>query len=314
MLRADRAFGLLVSLALVSSVILVALLAALLPRIASLAERGTDGPADVVAILLLGLAVVGIALGLFSLTRQLVATIRLLRSLLSRRVRVPARARAAATGLDLYGRIDVVDDPRPFSFCYGLARPRICLSMGLIRRLDGAELRAVLLHERYHLTHRDPLRILIARYFAAGLYVVPVVDELVAHFSLEKELEADHDAVAAMGAVGPLARALYDLLPDADSVPLGLLAPVGALSVTEARIDHLVEGRELSVAISPTSIALSFGALAAAALLAAVEGPSLSAQLPPAAFVPGFLVAPASLLFIAAVSGGVQQLRLVAHR
>ena len=299
MLRADRAFGLLVLLALVSSAILIALLATLIPRLELLIERGAEDTADVVAILLLALATLGISLGFSSLFRQLHATLKLIRSLLARRIPVPGRVRAAARGLGIDGRIDVVDDRRPFSFCYWFVRPRICLSAALVRRLDGEELRAVLLHERYHLRHRDPLRLVIARYFAAGLYVVPVVEDLVAHFTLEKELEADEDAVTAMGDVHPLARALYALLPDADEVSLGLLVPVGALSVTEARIDHLVEGRPLAVGISPASVALSLASLAAASILAAV---------------PGLLVAPASLLFVAAVSGGVQQVRLVVQR
>lgn len=299
MLRADRAFGLLVLLAGVSSAILVALLATLVPRLEILASRGPEGVPDVIAILVLGLATLGIALGLSSLARQLLATLRLIRSLLARRVAPPARVRQAAAGLALAGRIDVVDDARRFSFCYWFLRPRICVSTGLARRLDPRELRAVLLHERYHLRHRDPLRLVVARFFAAGLYVVPVVEDLVEHFALEKELEADQDAVAAMGSVGPLARALYKLLPDADEVSLGLLVPVGQLSVTEARIEQLVEGRPLPVLISPASVALSFGALAAAAVLTAV---------------PGALVVPASFLFAAAVSGGVQQVRLVVHR
>jgi len=90
--------------------------------------------------------------------------------------------------LVLAGRVDVVRDVRPFSFCYWFRRPRICLSTGLIKRLDDAELRAVLLHERYHLRQRDPLRLVIARYFAAGLYVVPVVEELVEYYTLQKEV------------------------------------------------------------------------------------------------------------------------------
>ncbi|MBI2325753.1 MAG: M56 family metallopeptidase [Chloroflexi bacterium] len=299
MLRADRAFGLLVLLALVSSAILIALLGALIPHVELLLARGAEDMADVVAIVLLGLAMLGISLGLSSLLRQLHATLGLIRSLLARRVAIPAAVRAAAGGLGIDGRIDVVDDRRPFSFCYWFVRPRICLSTALIRRLDEDELRAVLFHERYHLRHRDPLRLVVARYFAAGLYVVPVVEDLVAHFTLEKELEADEDAVAAMGDVRPLARALYALLPDADEVSLGLLVPVGSLSVTEARIDHLVEGRRLAARIPPFSIALSFGALAAASILAAG---------------PGMLVAPASFLFVAAILGGVQQVRLVVRR
>lgn len=314
MLRADRAFSALILLALVSSAILVGLLAALLPRAGHLLAQRADEPADVVALLLLALATLGIGLGVSSLLRQLYATLRLIRSLLARGVELPPRVRAAARGLGLGGRVDVVDDVRPFSFCYWFVRPRICLSTALVDRLEVDELRAVLLHERYHLRQRDPLRLVIARYFAAGLYVVPVVEDLVEHFTLEKELEADQHAVAAMGRVGPLARALYELLPDADSLSLGLLVPVGALSVTEARIDHLVEGRPLELAISPASVALSFGALAAAAVLAA--GQEAMPPAPPSSVVavPGFLIAPASLLFVAAISGGVEQLRLVVHR
>jgi beta-lactamase regulating signal transducer with metallopeptidase domain len=313
-LRADRAFGALLLLALVSSAILVELLAALLPRAGLLAERGAEGAADVVALLLLALATLGIGLGLSSLCRQLYATLRLIRSLLARRVAVPPAVWSVARGLGIERRVDVVEDERPFSFCYWFVRPRICLSTALVRRLDGEELCAVLLHERYHLVHRDPLRLVVARYFAAGLYVVPVVEDLVEHFTLEKELEADQHAVATMGTVSPLARALYELLPDADSVSLGLLVPVGSLSVTEARIDHLVEGRPLPLAISPASVALSFGALMAAAVLAAAQSAAPPAHLASILAVPGLLVAPASLLFVAAVSGGMEQLRLVVHR
>ncbi len=313
MLRADRAFGLLVLLALVSGSILIALLAALVPRIALLTERGAMDAADLVAIPLLACATVGIGLGLSSLFRQLYATLRLIRSLLARRVAVPARMRDAATGLALDGRIDVVLDRQPFSFCYWFLRPRICVSTTLVQRLRTDELRAVLLHERYHLRHRDPLRLVVARYFAAGLYVVPVVEDLVEHFTLEKELEADQDAVAAMGTVTPLARALYRLLPDADDLSLGLLVPVGALSVTEARIDHLVEGTPLPVAIPLSSIALSLGALAAAAVLTAAQGAASIHKVPDLVTVPG-LLAPSSLLFVAAVSGAVHQVRLVVHR
>ncbi|MDE3113411.1 MAG: M56 family metallopeptidase [Chloroflexota bacterium] len=312
MLRGERAFGVLILLGLVSSLVLGGVLAVLVPRAVVLATHGAGGPRDVVSILLIGLAALGITLGLSSLLRQLFATLRLIHRLLARRVETPERVDIAAGGLDLAGRIDVVDDERPFSFCYWFLRPRICLSTALVGRLGRDELRAVLLHERYHLVHRDPLRLVIARYLAAGLYVVPMVEDLVEHFTLEKELEADGHAVSRIG-VAPLARALYELLPDADSVSLGLLVPVGALSVTEARIDHLVEGRPLEMRVSPASVALSFGALTAAAILAAAQAPA-PAQLPPVLAVPGLLVAPASLLFVAAVSGGVEQLRLVVHR
>ncbi len=309
--RADRAFALLVALAVGSGAILIALLATLIPHATLLLTRGADDAQDMVALLLLILASLGIGLGLGALFRQLSATAAFIRGLLARRVVVPRDVREIASGLGLSGLVDVVDEPRPFSFCYWFLRPRICLSTGLLARLDGDEKRAVLLHERYHLRHRDPLRLVIARYFAAGLYVVPVVDELVSYYTLQKEIAADEEAVREARDVRPLAAALYKLLPDADSVDLGLLVPVGSLTVTEARIEQLVNGVSAPLELSTVSIALSGGALVAASVLAFIGLPMTAGSLPPVLAVPGLLVAPASLLFAAAVSGGVHQLRVL---
>jgi beta-lactamase regulating signal transducer with metallopeptidase domain len=305
---ADRAFGLLVVLALGSSALLIALLATLLPRGFALVTGGAADPASLVAVLVLILATFGVTLGLTSLFRQLLATLSLIRTLLSRRVTVSRRISGIAASLELAGRIDVVRDPRPFSFCYWFRRPRICLSTGLVKRLDDPELRAVLLHERYHLRQRDPLRLVVARYFAAGLYVVPVVEELVEYYTVQKEVAADQAAVRAMGGVRELASALFKVLPDADDVDLGLLVPVGSLSVTEARIEQLVDGRAVPLALSRASVALSGGALAAAAVLAFVDALHAAPVAVPA------LIGPASLLLAAAASGAAHQVRLVVLR
>ncbi len=308
MRTADRAFGALVLLALASSAILVALLAALLPRATSVATGGTADIASVVALLVLVLAGLGVALGLTSLFRQLLATLGLIHSLLARRVPTPRRVAAIAASIELADRVDLVQDPRPFSFCYWFRSPRICLSTGLIKRLTDGELRAVLHHERYHLRQRDPLRLVIARYFAAGLYVVPVVEELVEYYTVQKEVAADQAAVGAMGGVRELASALFKVLPDAEDVDLGLLVPVGSLSVTEARIDQLVDGRPVPLVLTAASIGLSGGALAAAAVRAFTDG------LHPALFALPGLLGPASLLFAAAVVGAAHQVRLVVLR
>lgn len=312
-MRADRAFALVLGLALVSSLILGGLLARIIPHAMHVLTQGPDDVTDGVTLVVLSLATCGIALGLGSLFRQLLMTVSLIRSLVSRRVATPRRVARLARDLDLAGRVDVVADPRPFSFCFWFRRPRICLSTALVRRLDTDELRAVLLHERYHLRHRDPLRVVVARYFAAGLYVVPVVDELASFYALQKEIAADEDAVAHVG-VGPLARALYKLLPDAPDRELGLLMPVTGLSVTEARIDRLALGLEIPLHLSTASVVLSVGALVGASVLAAVAGggSNLMSTLPPLVAVPGLLVGPASLLFAAAVNGGLHQIRLVA--
>jgi beta-lactamase regulating signal transducer with metallopeptidase domain len=308
MRTADRAFGVLVFLALGSSALLVALLAALFPRATTLVSGATADTASVVALLVLVLATVGVSLGLISLFRQLLATLGLIHSLLARKIPTPRGVAAIAASIGLEDRVDVVQDPRPFSFCYWFRSPRICLSAGLLKRLSDAELRAVLHHERYHLRQRDPLRLVIARYFAAGLYVVPVVEELVEFYTVQKEVAADQAAVRAMGGVRELASALFKVLPDADDVDLGLLVPVGSLSVTEARIDQLVDGRSVPLVLSAASVVLSCGALAAAAVLAFTD------SVHPAPFTLAGLIGPASLLCAAAAVGAAHQVRLVVLR
>jgi hypothetical protein len=312
-MRADRAFALVVALALMSSAILGALLAAIVPHAAHVLSVGPDDLVDAVTLLLLTLATCGIALGLGSLFRQLFMTLALIRSLVARRVATPPDVAAVAAALGIADRIDVVADRHPFSFCYWFRRPRICVSTALVERLSNEELRAVLIHERYHLRQRDPLRVVIARYFAAGLYVVPAVDELATFYTLQKEIAADDEAVRLLG-VAPLARALYALLPEAGDRDFGLLMPVTALSVTEARIERLVAGADAPLRLSVGAVALSLGALVGAAVLVAIRaGTSVAFEaLPPLVAVPSLLVGPASLLFAAAVNGGAHQVRLVA--
>lgn len=308
MRAADRVFMLLTLLALASSAILIALLASLLPHVPRLFGGEADLVGEAVWVLILLLATIGIGLGLASLARQLWATLQLIRGLLRAAVPPTRSLRALARELGLDGRIDLVEDDRPFSFTYWFIRPRICISTGMLRRLSRDELRAVISHERYHLLHRDPLRIVVARYFAAGLYVVPVVDDLVGHYALLKEVEADEDAVRATGAVRPLARALYKLMPHADEMDMGLLTPVGGLSVTEARIERLAgEGPEMAPS-SPGHVALSVATLLGAVLLIALRLP-LTVPLDVAIAWP-----PAVIIALAAVPGVRHQLKVVAAR
>jgi hypothetical protein len=118
--------------------------------------------------------------------------------------------------------------------------PRICLSSGLAALLADDELLAVLRHEAHHLRHRDPVKILVGRSVASGLFFLPLAGALRNGYLAAKELCADADATAAGGEL-PLARALCKLLQaDRPSWPAGVLA-VGALSPTEARLQQLID-------------------------------------------------------------------------
>lgn len=164
-----------------------------------------------------------------------------LRMLLTTRTAAwPAEVSSAAARLRICNRVDVVDHPAPFAFCYGFIRPRICISDGLIRLLSAVELDAVLLHEDHHRRRRDPLLLLLTGALAHALAFLPTVRDLQMRYDAVKEFEADDTAIQQLGGSEPMARALYKVLSSPVAGPDLAAAAIGGLSVTERRIDHLI--------------------------------------------------------------------------
>lgn len=183
----------------------------------------------------------GIARGTFCSVRLWWRTRRLVIRLLARRIdRPPSDLSDAAAAVAFHDMVDVVRDDRPQAFCYGLCRPRVCISTGLVRLLAPAELDAVLLHEHYHRRRHEPLRILVAEAVANTFYFVPLLQDLRWRYTALKEIEADRAAVAAHGGAAPLAGALYKILNQvgADGHRAALL--IGGISPTAQRIDYLL--------------------------------------------------------------------------
>lgn len=216
-------------------------------------------------LLPLGVIAVVLVAGALALGHQALATRRVLARVLARRALPDARLGALAARAGLDGRLDVVPDDTVFTFCYGLLRPRVCLSAGLAGMLDDDELLAVLRHEAHHARHHDPLKILVVRSLASALFFLPLAGALRNGYLAGKEICADEDATA--GGEIPLARALWKMLAaPRPAWPAGVLA-VGALSPTEARLRHLLEqGRPGMLLPSPTDWILS------AALVAGLFG------------------------------------------
>lgn len=230
---------------------------------------------DADEIVLLGLLAVGIASlhrTVDTVLRQRHATRALLNRPGRRRCHSPRRLRRADRRLGLSRRVTVVRAVQPIAFCHGLVRPRICLSTGLLRLLDDDELEALLLHERFHLRHYDPLRRALARVLGSALFFVPVIDELARHCAITQELSADRAVIAAQGHGRFLGSALYKLV----AAPSGSLDPLATVAsgrdAAGMRIDHL---------LSPTArlaFECSLGALFASVVAALV--PTLVLALP----------------------------------
>jgi Zn-dependent protease with chaperone function len=174
---------------------------------------------------------------------------------------LPIAMRSAVAALGLAGSVEAVAAAEPFAVTVGLVRPRILVSDQLARALSAAELAAVLAHERCHLRHRDPARLLAARLLAAYGWYLPAARWLAGRVALHRELAADRAALTRAGR-GVLAGALLKLaaLPACPAVAAASPAsdPTGSL---EARVAQLENGRPARPRLSASQVLATAGGL-----------------------------------------------------
>ena len=104
-----------------------------------------------------------VAIGLASLFYQVLATLKFKRELLAKKIVPSLKTAELFKKTGLQNKVYVISDSKIFSFCLGFISPKIYLSSAVLTKLNLAETEAVLLHEKYHLEHRDPLKILISQ-------------------------------------------------------------------------------------------------------------------------------------------------------
>lgn len=196
-----------------------------------------DWAAHTASYLILGLLLVGGGRGLWNLLDQRRRTQQATQRLLTLSQPLDPALSALLAPLDLTAHVDLVASAVPVAFCYGLLRPRICLSTGLLAALPDDALQALLWHERYHLLRRDPVKVALGRAWAAGLFFLPLVGLLYRQYLVAKEVDADRYACSRQGSTGPLAEALV-LLLDLQEPPLPGTA--GAGEALEVRTAHLL--------------------------------------------------------------------------
>jgi Zn-dependent protease with chaperone function len=173
---------------------------------------------------------------------------------------LPTRLTALCAQLGLAHPIILLATPTPLAFCFGLLRPSICLSTGLLDTLSDKELQAVLLHEDHHCRHFDPLRTFVADLLAALFFFLPVASEWSACFAVSTELAADRYVMRQAGRCS-LAGALHKLLTYRGALPFP--AGVGGFSgfsTLNARLAQLLDH-------TPTLPRLSHRSLVSSSLL-----------------------------------------------
>ncbi len=156
--------------------------------------------------------------------------------------------------------LEVVDHDA-YAFTYGIWRPRIVVSTGLVETVTSEELVAVLHHEDSHVRNRDPLKVLALRTWAAAFFLLPVVGSLFDRILDRQELKADRAAVRACG-VSPVAGALLKAVGQPAAGHGTALAALGGPALLEARITQLETGhgpRLLTAVNSATLLASAPG-------------------------------------------------------
>ena len=198
-------------------------------------------------------------IGLVVLTVQFLKTQLFIKQNFKKSGVFPKELHAIVKNLDLENTVDVIEHKSHISFCYGLFRPRICLSTGLITSLNSDELKAVLLHEGYHLKNHDPMRILLGKTASLMLFFIPTLKDIQVHYTFSKEIAAD-EVVVRSGGREFLISALTKLLSPGTPSLSGVAAFADSYDL-EKRILYLTEHNKVYISLSKRNLLLSFSAV-----------------------------------------------------
>ena len=278
---ANRSFLALVALAVVPYLVLGTVACGALSLAAyRLATDGwsaitDDGPLRR-ALPLLVIVATGTVLAVWSSLRQLMATRRLGRTVVANRMAPSAHATDAAARAGI-NRLDVIDSAEAYSFTYGVTRPRVAVSRGLVDATTSEELAAVMVHERHHVRNLDTIKVLVARALASSFFFLPALRHLRTRYLAARELAADRAAVRDAGP-RPLAGALYKAVAGPPEALVGAAAALGGSGTLDARLTQLEQGKEPAyppvsrAVVALTAIGLAATAVAGAVAATALEG------------------------------------------
>jgi len=136
-------------------------------------------------------------------------------------------------------KIVVVKSQEKFAFVLGIRRPKMYVSKGLILNLSKEELKAVLMHERYHLEKRDTFIMLITSIVNSISLLFPTLHDVIKNYKISREIEADKFAVNNTGDSYALVSALSKILAS-PTVSTYYAASIAEQETLEERILALV--------------------------------------------------------------------------
>jgi len=157
-------------------------------------------------------------------------------------------------------RLECIEGKGALAFCAGALHPAVFVTPAIVDRLGAPELDAVLLHERHHADHREPLRRAFVKAATDVFFFIPLLSWWAERRLEESELAADRAAIARLDR-RTVGRALWHA---AVQQPEALPAFGGS---TEARAAQLLGEPVVS---RPPSASLWFASVAGSILVVSI--------------------------------------------
>ncbi len=138
--------------------------------------------------------------------------VRVFRKKLVKNFRTNTQFNTLLEKLQLTNKTYLIKNEKKFAFCLGIRNPKIYISTALLDILSTKEIEVVLRHERHHLNKRDTLTMLFASVSKSLLPFFPLISDLFHNYRIEREIQADAEAVRGFGDDKPLISALKNSL------------------------------------------------------------------------------------------------------
>jgi beta-lactamase regulating signal transducer with metallopeptidase domain len=160
---------------------------------------------------------------------------------------------------NLVNKVSIVKSDKMLAFCLGIKNPKIYISTKTIQNMTKKQIEAILIHEKYHLEHSDSLTLFIGSLPHLLFPFFPLLPKLVERYKIERELEADKQAVRKLGNIQMIGvlRKFIETSPVSPSYVYSVSDP----STIEARIESLLDKkitypkvRKLDILISAASL------------------------------------------------------------
>ncbi|HYM94499.1 MAG TPA: M56 family metallopeptidase [Chitinophagaceae bacterium] len=155
--------------------------------------------------------------------------------------------------------VTVVKDTNPFAFCLGIRNPHIYISTETIKMMTESELKAILIHEKYHLDKKDGLIMQIASLTKIIFPFFPVISDFIQGYRLDREIRADREVIFTLGRQ-PLVNVLTKLL-NFPTVPMLTASAIADADTIEARIKALSQNKNTGAKYKKVNLLISLTTL-----------------------------------------------------